>query len=166
MSKLPANKYLAFFLLLNIFNFVDRNLLMAFANEIKVILIFTNVPDLADTRLMSNLLIDLGININWEKGNLTFNGKPRRDEASYDLVRQMRASILVLGPLLASKGSAKVPLPGGCAIGSRPIDLHVMVMEALGANVTFDSGFIISSLSNEGLKGGVINFPKVSVRCH
>ena len=122
-----------------------------------------NVPDLADTRLMSNLLIDLGIDINWKKGNLTFNGKPRKDEASYDLVRQMRASILILGPLLASKGSAKVPLPGGCAIGSRPIDLHVMVMEALGANVTFDSGFIISSLSNEGLKGGVINFPKVSV---
>ena len=122
-----------------------------------------NVPDLADTRLMSNLLIDLGIAINWEKGNLNFYGKPKKDEASYDLVRQMRASILVLGPLLASKGSAKVPLPGGCAIGSRPIDLHVMVMEALGANVKFDSGFIISSLSNEGLKGGIINFPKVSV---
>ena len=122
-----------------------------------------NVPDLADTRLMSNLLIDLGIKINWKKGNLNFNGKPKKNEASYDLVRQMRASILVLGPLLASKGSAKVPLPGGCAIGSRPIDLHVMVMEALGANVIFDGGFIISSLSNEGLKGGVINFPKVSV---
>ena len=122
-----------------------------------------NVPDLADTRLMSNLLIDLGIAINWKKGNLNFYGKPKKDEASYDLVRQMRASILVLGPLLASKGSAKVPLPGGCAIGSRPIDLHVMVMEALGANVKFDSGFIISSLSNEGLKGGIINFPKVSV---
>ena len=122
-----------------------------------------NVPDLADTRLMSNLLIDLGIKINWKKGNLNFNGKPKKNEASYDLVRQMRASILVLGPLLASKGSAKVPLPGGCAIGSRPIDLHVMVMEVLGANVIFDGGFIISSLSNEGLKGGVINFPKVSV---
>ena len=94
-----------------------------------------NVPDLADTRLMSKLLIDLGIEINWKKGNLSFNGKPKKDEASYDLVRQMRASILVLGPLLASKGFAKVPLPGGCAIGSRPIDLHVMVMEALGANV-------------------------------
>ena len=122
-----------------------------------------NVPDLADTRLMSNLLIDLGIKINWKKGNLNFNGQPKKDEASYDLVRQMRASILVLGPLLASKGSAKVPLPGGCAIGSRPIDLHVMVMEALGAKVTFDSGFIISSVSNEGLHGSVINFPKVSV---
>ena len=122
-----------------------------------------NVPDLADTRLMSNLLIDLGVKINWNKGNVNFNGKPKKDEASYDLVRQMRASILVLGPLLASKGSAKVPLPGGCAIGSRPIDLHVMVMEALGANIIFDSGFIIGSLSNEGLKGGDIKFPKVSV---
>ena len=122
-----------------------------------------NVPDLADTRLMSNLLIDLGIAINWKKGNLNFYGKPKKDEASYDLVRQMRASILVLGPLLASKGSAKVPLPGGCAIGSRPIDLHVMVMEALGANIIFDSGFIIASLGNKGLKGAVIDFPIVSV---
>ncbi len=122
-----------------------------------------NVPDLADTRLMSNLLIDLGIKINWKKGILNFNGKPIKDEASYDLVRQMRASILVLGPLLASKGSAKVPLPGGCAIGSRPIDLHVMVMKALGAKIIFDSGFIIGSLNNKGLKGGLINFPKVSV---
>ena len=122
-----------------------------------------NIPDLADTRLMSNLLIDLGIKINWEKGNLNFNGKPKKDEASYELVRQMRASILVLGPLLASKGSAKVPLPGGCAIGSRPIDLHVMVMEALGANIIFDSGFIIASLGNKGLKGAVIDFPIVSV---
>ena len=122
-----------------------------------------NVPDLADTRLMSNLLIDLGIKINWKKGILNFNGNPIKDEASYDLVRQMRASILVLGPLLASKGSAKVPLPGGCAIGSRPIDLHVMVMEALGAKIIFDAGFIIGSLNNKGLKGGLINFPKVSV---
>ena len=122
-----------------------------------------NVPDLADTRLMSNLLTDLGIEIIWKKGNLKFKGKPKKDEASYDLVRQMRASILVLGPLLASRGSAKVPLPGGCAIGSRPIDLHIMVMETLGANVIIDSGFIISSLSKEGLVGGVINFPKVSV---
>ena len=122
-----------------------------------------NVPDLVDTRLMSNLLIDLGIKINWKKGNLSFYGIPKKNEASYDLVRQMRASILVLGPLLASKGSAKVPLPGGCAIGTRPIDLHIMVMESLGANITFDSGFIIGSLKNEGLKGAIINFPKVSV---
>ena len=122
-----------------------------------------NVPDLADTRLMSNLLIDLGININWKNGKIDFNGAPKKEEASYDLVRKMRASILVLGPLLASRGSAKVPLPGGCAIGSRPIDLHVMVMETLGAKIYFDSGFIIGSLDTDGLRGGVINFPKVSV---
>ena len=122
-----------------------------------------NVPDLADTRLMSSLLIDLGINIDWKNGKVDFNGAPKKDEASYDLVRKMRASILVLGPLLASRGSAKVPLPGGCAIGSRPIDLHVMVMETLGAKIYFDSGFIIGSLDTDGLRGGVINFPKVSV---
>ena len=122
-----------------------------------------NVPDLADTRLMSSLLIDLGINIDWKNGKIDFNGAPKKEEASYDLVRKMRASILVLGPLLASRGSAKVPLPGGCAIGSRPIDLHVMVMETLGAKIYFDSGFIIGSLDTDGLRGGVINFPKVSV---
>ena len=122
-----------------------------------------NVPDLADTRLMSSLLINLGINIDWKNGKIDFNGAPKKEEASYDLVRKMRASILVLGPLLASRGSAKVPLPGGCAIGSRPIDLHVMVMETLGAKIYFDSGFIIGSLDTDGLRGGVINFPKVSV---
>ena len=122
-----------------------------------------NVPDLADTRLMSSLLINLGIKIDWKNGKVDFNGAPKKDEASYDLVRKMRASILVLGPLLASRGSAKVPLPGGCAIGSRPIDLHVMVMETLGAKIYFDSGFIIGSLDTDGLRGGVINFPKVSV---
>ena len=122
-----------------------------------------NVPDLADTRLMSSLLTDLGINIDWKNGKIDFNGAPKKEEASYELVRKMRASILVLGPLLASRGSAKVPLPGGCAIGSRPIDLHVMVMETLGAKIYFDSGFIIGSLDTDGLRGGVINFPKVSV---
>jgi len=122
-----------------------------------------NVPDLADTRLMSSLLINLGINIDWKNGKIDFNGAPKKEEASYDLVRKMRASILVLGPLLASRGSAKVPLPGGCAIGSRPIDLHVMVMETLGAKIYFDSGFIIGSLDTDGLRGGVIEFPKVSV---
>ena len=67
----------------------------------------SNMPDLADTRLMSNLLGDLGINVSWSFGKVIFNGSPKINEASYDLVRQMRASILVLGPLLASKGSAE-----------------------------------------------------------
>ena len=122
-----------------------------------------NVPDLADTRLMVKLLNDLGIKSIWKNGNVNFNGIAQKNEASYELVRQMRASILILGPLLASLGSAKVPLPGGCAIGSRPIDLHVMVMEALGANIKFDSGFIVGSVPSEGLRGAKINFPKISV---
>ena len=104
-----------------------------------------------------------GIKSKWKNGHVNFNGIAQKNEASYELVRQMRASILILGPLLASKGSAKVPLPGGCAIGSRPIDLHVMVMEALGANIKFDSGFIVGSVPSEGLRGGKINFPKISV---
>ncbi|MDC0531004.1 UDP-N-acetylglucosamine 1-carboxyvinyltransferase, partial [Alphaproteobacteria bacterium] len=123
----------------------------------------SNIPDLADTRLMASLLIDLGISVNWDNDCINFDGSSKKDEASYDLVRHMRASILVLGPLLVSKGSAKVPLPGGCAIGTRPIDLHVMVMETLGANVIYDSGFIIASLGPNGLLGGIINFPKISV---
>ena len=123
----------------------------------------SNIPNLADTRLMAKLLADLGIKIDWQNDTINFNGGPQKDEASYDLVRQMRASILVLGPLLVSKGTAKVPLPGGCAIGTRPIDLHLLVMETLGAIVTFDSGFIHASLKSDGLRGGVINFPKISV---
>ena len=137
--------------------------LMALSLIINKDFTLSNVPDLADTRLMLELLNDLGIQTRWENDQVQFNGVAHKNEASYELVRQMRASILVLGPLLASQGLAKVPLPGGCAIGSRPIDLHVMVMEALGANINFDSGFIIGSVPSEGLRGGKINFPKISV---
>ena len=103
--------------------------LMALSLIIKRGFTLSNIPDLADTRLMASLLEDLGVAINWKNDCINFDGSAKKDEASYDLVRHMRASILVLGPLLVSKGSAKVPLPGGCAIGTRPIDLHVMVME-------------------------------------
>ena len=137
--------------------------LMALSLILNKGLTLLNMPDLADTRLMSKLLIQLGIKINWTYGKAEFDGHPQVNEASYDLVRQMRASILVLGPLLASLGSARVPLPGGCAIGARPIDLHLFVMESLGANIKYDSGFIIASVGSEGLKGGVIDFPKISV---
>jgi UDP-N-acetylglucosamine 1-carboxyvinyltransferase len=137
--------------------------LMALSLILNKGLTLLNIPNLADTRLMSKLLIQLGININWTYDKVECNGHPKINEASYDLVRQMRASILVLGPLLTSFGSARVPLPGGCAIGARPIDLHLLVMESLGANIKYDSGFIIASIGSEGLKGGVIDFPKVSV---
>ena len=82
--------------------------------------------------------------------------------APYDLVSKMRASFWVLGPLLARCGEAKVSLPGGCAIGTRPVDLHIMAMEKLGAEVEIDAGYVIAKAKN-GLKGAHINFPKVTV---
>jgi UDP-N-acetylglucosamine 1-carboxyvinyltransferase len=83
--------------------------------------------------------------------------------APYDLVRTMRASILVLGPLLARQGIAKVSLPGGCAIGARPVDLHLKAMEALGATITLEDGYVLAKAPEGGLRGAEIHFEKVSV---
>lgn len=83
--------------------------------------------------------------------------------APYDLVRTMRASILVLGPLLAREGRCKVSLPGGCAIGSRPVDMHLAAMEALGAEITLADGYVEARAPNGGLKGAEISFAQVSV---
>src|SRR6202034_2117024 len=82
--------------------------------------------------------------------------------APYDLVRQMRASFNVLGPLLARTGHAKVSLPGGCAIGARPVDLHLKALEALGAHIELADGYVLASAKG-GLKGAIIEFPFVSV---
>jgi len=83
--------------------------------------------------------------------------------APYDIVRKMRASVLVLGPLLARHGHARVSLPGGCAIGTRPVDLHLKAMEALGATITLEGGYIDARAPSGGLKGGDIVFPTVTV---
>ena len=83
--------------------------------------------------------------------------------APYDIVRKMRASILVLGPLLARAGEATVSLPGGCAIGNRPIDLHLKALEALGAEIELAAGYVRAIAPDGGLKGGRIVFPVVSV---
>ena len=82
--------------------------------------------------------------------------------APYDLVRKMRASFNVLGPLLAREHKAKVSLPGGCAIGARPVDLHLKALEALGAKIELDSGYVVASAKG-GLKGAEITFPFVTV---
>src|SRR6185437_13271199 len=82
--------------------------------------------------------------------------------ASYDMVRKMRASFQVLAPLLARMGEAKVSLPGGCAIGARPVDMHLKALEALGAEVSLEDGYVIAT-AKSGLKGAEIEFPKVSV---
>ncbi len=129
-----------------------------------------NVPHLADIATMANLLgqhgVSLSIDGDHEKnGGRVIGlkaGKIASITAPYDLVRKMRASILVLGPLVARAGEAKVSLPGGCAIGTRPVDLHLMALECLGADVTLEEGYI-HARAPKGLKGGEIVFPAVTV---
>ena len=98
-------------------------------------LILGNVPELADTLLMEDLLRHLGVDVTRNGETVTMCGGAQQYNAPYDLVRKMRASVLVLGPLLARYGEARVSLPGGCAIGTRPVDLHVRAMQELGAVV-------------------------------
>ena len=122
-----------------------------------------NVPDLADVRTMRTLLESMGISINQTlDGSLKLNGGQIKSKyASYDLVKTMRASIMVLGPLLAKHGKAKVSLPGGCAIGARPVDLHIEGLKKLGANIEIKDGYILASA--EQLKGSEYHFPIKSV---
>ena len=121
-----------------------------------------NVPSLADTLLMEDLLLHHGLEVVRDGETVTLAGAADNFDASYDLVRKMRASILVLGPLLARFGEARVSLPGGCAIGTRPVDLHIRAMQALGAMVELADGYI-QARTSKGLKGAHVVFPMVSV---
>lgn len=104
--------------------------------------LFRNVPRLKDIESTINLLESLGCNISWDSDILNVDvKKPKSLEAHYDLVRKMRASFLCLGPLLAKYGEAVVSLPGGCAIGARPINLHLEAMKALGAEIILEEGY-------------------------
>ena len=125
-------------------------------------LTLTNLPDLADTRLMFRLLEQLGMSVDQQADRVAISGAATNTDAPYDLVSQMRASILVMGPLLARYGEARVSLPGGCAIGSRPVDLHIRAMQKLGAVVELADGYVQARTPN-GLKGNKIIFPFVSV---
>ena len=127
-------------------------------------LVLTNVPKLADITTLETLLRELGVGAERAlEGELSLSaGSVRSHTAPYDLVRKMRASFLVLGPLLARFGQARVSLPGGCAIGPRPVDLHLKAMEALGARIRLEDGYVDAS-APEGLKGGRVRFPTVSV---
>lgn len=122
----------------------------------------TNMPDLSDTRLMARLLENHGLNIHFEHNQITLGGGATNFDAPYDLVSAMRASVLVLGPLLACYGQARVSLPGGCAIGSRPVDLHIKAMQSLGAVVELADGYI-QARAPDGLVGADIMFQTVSV---
>ena len=128
-------------------------------------LTLTNAPRLSDIKTMTTLLESFGSEVsNMQDGKvLTMSSHNLNNlTAEYDIVRKMRASILVLGPLLAREGRAVVSLPGGCAIGARPVDLHLMAMRALGAEIELHDGYIHAN-SNKGLKGAIIKFPFVSV---
>ena len=128
-------------------------------------LTLTNAPRLSDIKTMTTLLESLGLEVaHLQNGKvLAMSGRGANSlRADYDIVRKMRASILVLGPLLARHGRAEVSLPGGCAIGARPVDLHQRAMEALGAELELRDGYLHASAPN-GLKGGIIDFPIVSV---
>ncbi|HVZ70346.1 MAG TPA: UDP-N-acetylglucosamine 1-carboxyvinyltransferase [Rhizomicrobium sp.] len=133
-------------------------------------LTLTNVPWLADIAFMADILRALGVEVSHARGSRL--GESGRLElsavnitnttASYDIVRKMRASFLVLGPLVARLGHARVSLPGGCAIGARPVDLHLKALEAMGAKIDLSEGYVIANAPN-GLKGARIEFPFVSV---
>jgi UDP-N-acetylglucosamine 1-carboxyvinyltransferase len=127
--------------------------------------ILSNVPKLADIDTMSMLLTQHGVAVD-PVGNdgrtLSIGGQITNTEAPYDIVRKMRASFLVLGPLLARVGEARVSLPGGCGIGARPIDLHLKGLEQMGATFDLDGGYIDGRVSGR-LRGATIVFPFISV---
>ncbi|GAA5263865.1 UDP-N-acetylglucosamine 1-carboxyvinyltransferase [Acidiphilium sp. MT5] len=126
-------------------------------------LVLENVAELADLTTMAALLSQHGIAVEAEQARcLSLGGAITNTEAPYDIVRKMRASILVLGPLLARKQVARVSLPGGCAIGTRPVDLHLKGLEAMGARISLEGGYIQAEAPH-GLRGAEIIFPFVSV---
>ena len=105
---------------------------------------FANAPRLRDVETMIKILEGLGVRAGWESGDevCVESGEPARIDAPYDLVRTMRASFMVLGPLLARCGHARVSLPGGCAIGTRPVDQHIKGLAALGAKIELSNGYV------------------------
>ena len=124
--------------------------------------IIHNVPLLADVRTMGHLLKLLGASVGYENHKMIINPKGINNyKAPYELVKTMRASIYVLGPLVAKYGWAKVSLPGGCAIGARPIDLHIKGLRKLGAKIEMEHGYVKASAKK--LKGARIVFDKVSL---
>ncbi len=128
-------------------------------------LVLSNVPQLADVATMSALLAQHGVAVERQTNDgrvLAIGGEVSSTEAPYDIVRKMRASILVLGPLVARMGEARVSLPGGCSIGTRPVDLHLKGLEQLGAEISLDGGYI-TARTRRRLAGATIVLPFASV---
>lgn len=126
-------------------------------NEVKI----NNVPNVADIKTLISLLENLGAKVNFQNNSALLNTNTLNQTiAKYDIVRKMRASILTLGPLLARFGHCEVSLPGGCAIGQRPIDLHLLALEKMGVNIQIKQGYVVAS---GNLKGNEILFDKITV---
>ena len=126
-------------------------------------IVLKNLPKVRDIETMLNLLKSLGSKVRVNNNHTIIdNTKQKKKFASYNLVKTMRAGILVLGPLLAKYGSAKVSLPGGCAIGTRPVDIHLKALSKLGVKYKIDQGYVIAN-APKGLKGNKIYFSKISV---
>ena len=125
-------------------------------------LVLSNVPGLADIATMAQLVAQHGPSVTPQDRTLSIGGAITNTEAPYDIVRKMRASILVLGPLLARMREARVSLPGGCAIGTRPVDLHLKGLEQMGAVVVLEGGYV-NATAPGGLHGATIVMPFVSV---
>ncbi len=131
---------------------------------------FTNLPHVQDIVSMLAIFSEIGADISIDEYkedttpalSLSFTGNIK-NAIHYELVRKMRASILLMGPMLARFGSAEISLPGGCTIGARPVDLHIMAMEKLGAIITLEDGYIKATTKNGRLEGGIIDFPKTTV---
>jgi len=123
----------------------------------------SNLPDVADINTLLKLLSNLGANCDKDQNSVKIDtSKLNQTKATYDIVKTMRASILVLGPILARFGHCEVSLPGGCAIGQRPVDLHLKALEQMGANIEIKSGYIQAS-APQGLQGCEIIFDKITV---
>lgn len=127
------------------------------AEEIQV----NKVPNIKDVQIIIELIHHLGIDVKYNKDSILLKGEAKDFSPKYELVRQIRASFLLMGPLLARYGEVKIALPGGCAIGTRPIDLHLKGFKALGANISFIRGDVIATSSK--LKGNhvYLDFPSV-----
>ncbi len=123
----------------------------------------SNVPEVVDIKTLLKLLGNLGAEFELKNNQVNINTSTiTKTTATYDIVRTMRASILVLGPILARFGHCEVSLPGGCAIGQRPIDLHLKALEQMGANISIESGYV-KATAKDGLKGADIIFDKITV---
>src|SRR3974390_1808951 len=107
--------------------------------------VIRRVPDLSDTRFMAEILASLGAEVKFENGTLTVRARKIKGYADYELVRKMRGSICIAGPLLARLRMARISLPGGCVIGARPINLHLKGFEALGAKIKIEGGYVDAS---------------------